>query len=192
MKEKLEMLEKTVVELTNKEESEKVQQLEKVVKAMCRKVLSLEKEIKDMKKKHETEEEPSFNMNDIKYCSSTPKDDKEKVKKVNSEEDLLTCTECSYKCKKEKSMKKHIITNHENHQCKECQEKLPTFMELLKHVAKHHCKEKVDMHESNCVEDAFEKPEESLFNKQKDNVKEGKKEKVKVFVFGESILNDFM
>ena len=89
-------------------------------------------------------------------------------------------------------MKKHIITNHENHQCKECQEKLPTFMELLKHVAKHHCKEKVDMHESNCVEDAFEKPEESLFNKQKDNVKEGKKEKVKVFVFGESILNDFM
>ena len=44
LKEKLEILEKTVVELTNKVESEKIQQLEKVVKAMCRKVLCLESE----------------------------------------------------------------------------------------------------------------------------------------------------
>ena len=77
-------------------------QLENVVKAMCRKVLSLESEIKDLKKKQESEEEPSFNINDINYCSSTPKDDKEKVKKDMSEEDLLCCTEYSYKCKKEK------------------------------------------------------------------------------------------
>ena len=130
-----------------------------------------------MKNKQESEEEPSFNINDIKYCSSTPKDDKEKVKKDISEEDLLCCTECSYKCKKEKSLKKHIITNHEDHNCKECHEKLPTSMELLKHVAKYHCKEQVDIHERNSVEDVFEKREESFFNKQKDKVNEGRKEK---------------
>ena len=116
-------------------------------------------------------------------CKNPAKDVKEKVMKDNSEEELLTCAECSYKCKKEKSMKKHIITNHEDHHCKECQEKLPTFMELLKHVAKHHCKEQVDRHEGNSVEDAFVKPKDSLFNQQKDIVDEGKKEKGPDFVF---------
>ena len=91
-----------VVELTNKVESKKIQQLENVVKAMCRKFLSFECEMKDLKNKQESEEEPSFNINDIYYCSSTPKDDKEKVKKDMSGEDLLFCTECSYTCKKEK------------------------------------------------------------------------------------------
>ena len=181
-----------MVELTNKVESEKIQQLENVVKAMCQKVLSLESEMKDLKKKQKSEEEPSFNINDINYCSSTPKDDKEKVKKDTSEEDLLCCTECSYKCKKEKSLKKHIMTNHEDHTCKECHKKIPTSMELLKHVAKHHCKEQADVHERNSAEDAVEKHEEPLLKKQKEKVNEGKKEKAPVFVFGESKLNDFL
>ena len=79
-------------------------------------------------------------------------------------------------------MKKHNITNHEDHDCKECHKKVPSSMELLKHVAKHHCKEHVNIHERNRVEDAVEKCEESLFNKQKDKVNEGKERK-KVPVF---------
>ena len=69
-----------MVELTNKVESEKFQQLEKVVKALSRKVLSLESELKELKNKSEEEKGISFNINDVKYSSSTPKDVKQKVK----------------------------------------------------------------------------------------------------------------
>ena len=63
-------------------------------------------------------------------------------------------------------------------------------MELLKHVTKHHCKEHVNIHERYRVEDAVEKCEESLFNKQKDKVNEGKKRKKSLFfVFVEFKLN---
>ena len=180
-----------MVELTNKVEGEKFQQLEKVVKALSQKVLSLESELKELKNKSEEEKGISFNINDVKYSSSTPKDVKQKAKKGNSKEKLLTCTECSYKCKKEISMKKHMLTNHEDHQCKECKDKLPTFMELLRHVAKHHCIDEGDNHKQAHDEDAFLKPEESKVNKQK-YIVEGEKEKVAGFVFGESILNELL
>ena len=65
-------------------------------------------------------------------------------------------------------------------------------MELLKQVAKHHCKEQADVHEGNSAEDAVEKHEKPLFNKQKEKVNEGKKEKSPVFVFGDSKVNDFL
>ena len=89
MKEKVEILEKTVANLTNKAASEKTEQLEKlekVVHALVRKVLSLESEVDKMKSKAGTdmagiEKDSSFNINDIKCCSSTPKNVKEKEKK---------------------------------------------------------------------------------------------------------------
>ena len=138
---------------SKKGEGKRLEHLEKVVHALTRKVLCLEDEIKDMKNKSETSkevinenpiaEESSFNHNDIKHSSSTPKanDVKEKVHKVKSKEELLYCKECNYKCKKEIYLKKHRLSTHGDHICNECKEKLPTFMELLKHVAKHHYKE---------------------------------------------------
>ena len=51
LKEKVERLEKTVIELTKKVESDQIKQLETVVKALSRKILSLEGKVKDMKNK---------------------------------------------------------------------------------------------------------------------------------------------
>ena len=44
-------MEKTVIDLTKKVESDQIKQLETVVKALSRKVLSLEGKVKDMKNK---------------------------------------------------------------------------------------------------------------------------------------------
>ena len=88
-------------------------------------------------------EDSSFNHNDIKHSSSTPKakDVKEKIQKVNSKEELYNCKGCDYKSKTEIYLKKHMLSNHGDHICNECNGKLPTNMELLKHVAKNHYKE---------------------------------------------------
>ena len=155
MKEKIEVLEKAVSELTNKLEAKKLVQLEKVVHALTRKVLSLETEVEAMKSKTQTDKNPmnenclikesSFNNSVIKHSSSTPKAKKDKIEKDTSDEEMLKCKECKYKCKKEITLKKHMVTNHENHKCKECKEELSTFMELLKHVAQHHSNERVDI-----------------------------------------------
>ena len=122
LKDQVEDLEKRVNDLTNIIESKKLQQLEKVVHALTRKVLSLEDQVKVMKNKKETDQEDinhkcftresSFNHEDI--MSSTPKDLKEKVKEKN-EEDRFKCKECKYKCKKEATLKKHMITNHSHY-----------------------------------------------------------------------------
>ena len=72
MKEKVEILEKTVIELTNKIAdlglvvSERYEQLDKVVPALVRKVLSLESEEKDLKNKTVKEKDCTFDMNDPK------------------------------------------------------------------------------------------------------------------------------
>ena len=75
-----------MVELTNKVEGEKIQQLEKDVKSLSPKMFSLENELKELKNKIEKEKEISFNINDVKYTTSTPKDVKEKAKKDNPKE----------------------------------------------------------------------------------------------------------
>ena len=145
----------------------KVKQLETVVHSLTRKVLSLEEEMTEIKKNNKdsegvkgsgqslkTEDKHIDEMKDIPdensfkpIQSSSPKDKiidsqsnfkKDKVKKIEVQEDLFSCTKCKYKAKKEATLKKHIVTQHDNHACKECQENLPSFMELLKHVAKHH------------------------------------------------------
>ena len=152
LKDKVDILEKMVKELTEKVEIHNLEQMEKILQALTRKVLSQEKEIEVMKNnikinknkvnKNCLQKERSFNISDIKHSSSTPKVLKEKGETEGGEEDLFNCKECNYKCKKEQSLKKHMITKHESHKCKECKEELFTFMELLQHVAKDHSKDK--------------------------------------------------
>ena len=83
MKEKVEVLEKTVSELTKKMEAKNLVQLKKVVLALTRKVLGLETEVEVMKDKTEINKnllnenclskESFFNNSDIQYSISTPK-----------------------------------------------------------------------------------------------------------------------
>ena len=138
---------------------------------MSRKVLELEGEIKRIKfnsvksersegkgvsdqvKKKEIElekvgskqnfmdNEISFDHNDDKNSTSTPKKKKEIVLESEAQEEFLSCNKCNYKCKKGTILRKHMITKHEEHPCKECDMKLKTFMDLFQHVAKHHLKE---------------------------------------------------
>ena len=163
-------MEEIVAQLTNKVENGKLEQLETVVKALTQKTLSLESEIKMMKKsqpsqsivnkevseavkdKEEKTEKyildedclpnnVSFNSDDIKDKGSTPKVKKEKAKKVESIEESIPFTKCNYKCKKQSSLKKHMLTKHNDHECKECQKKFPSLIKLLKHVASNHHKD---------------------------------------------------
>ena len=158
MAQKLFTLETEVKEMKQEKTTkliEKENQTEKVLKAMTRKVLELESEMKIIKKNNfdkvkenakEKEEctknfltdDVSFDNEDIKKSTSTPKEKKEEVIEHSDKVGLLSCESCKYTCKKETSLKKHMLTKHEEHQCKECQEKLPTFMDLLKHVTKLH------------------------------------------------------
>ena len=143
---------------------EKLEQMEKVLHAMTRKVLSLETDMKDMKINHHktveelkkqlseclkeqngvADENCTFNQNDIENATSTPKAKKSQIKTPDIKADMHKCKECNYTCKKEKSLKSHILTKHEVHQCKECGDNLPNFMQLLKHVANHKAKDQVD------------------------------------------------
>ena len=146
--------------------------MEKVLHAMTRKVLSLEEEVKELKKNNTSQGMKVFgNLESMKRqeidvktdisdqnifnptSSSSPKlkenipeqkVEKEKVKKSEKKEDIYSCSKCEYKAKKKATLKKHIITKHEVHACKECKETLSSFMELLKHVAKNHSKEPVE------------------------------------------------
>ena len=100
--------------LTKKVENGKIEQLESVLKAMTRKVLSLEREKVEIKtnkgpsqdinvedKENKTEKKiseencpinnTSFNSNDIKNKCSTPKKTKDKAKKVENKEILIKC-----------------------------------------------------------------------------------------------------
>ena len=148
---------------------QKLNQIEKVVQALTRKVLELEKETtklkktetnskdvkglgnsemrkeKQMNEKTNISDNTSFNPISSsspkdKSSGSQPKEKKYSDKKTDIKENMFTCKECDYKTKKEGNLKKHM-SMHEDHICKECEEKLPSFMDLLKHVAKHHDKE---------------------------------------------------
>ena len=164
MEEKIAFLEKMVADITNKEVSkdEKVEQLEIVVKALVRKVLSLESELKDMKtnKGLDTQEHIRENVIEVKEdisedifnpkSYSSPKEkqnrsqlkvNKDEISKSETKENFFKCTECKYKSKKKANLDKHIITSHEDHGCKECNENFKSFIELLKHVSKYHFKE---------------------------------------------------
>ena len=165
MKEKIALLEKMVADFTNKEvskDNEKVGQLEIVVKALVRKVLSLESDIQDMKTNKglstqdhvkenviEEKEDISDDIFDPKSYSSPkeketrfqPKENKDEVKKSETQENFLKCTKCKYRSKKQSNLDKHILKSHGDHGCKECNEKFKSSIELLKHVAKFHFRE---------------------------------------------------
>ena len=197
LKENIKVLEKAVEELskTNKDNeqlNDKVLVLEKVLHAMTRKVLNLETELKDIKKKSiigdankdpnyehvkgkksETKSEVSednlsdnFNHKDMKGTTSTPKGKNDNDDKQDIKDEKLSCKECDYVCKKEKTLKNHMLTKHDVHQCKECMEKLPNFMQLLKHIAKHHSDDesetKVIQLEEEAVEKKVHKEDEQL------------------------------
>ena len=55
---------------------------------------------------------------------------KDKAKKVDATEILITCSECNYKCKKKTTMDKHMLMRHDEYVCKECPQKLLSFIEL--------------------------------------------------------------
>ena len=182
MKQKMDILEETIhnqaekiknleadMKTQNEEQVEhvkKFKQIEKVVHALTRKVLELEKETTKLKKTKTAskdveglgnseliKEKQIYEKTDIsdntpfnpisssspkdKSSGSQPKEKKYSDKKTDIKENMFTCKECDYKTKKEGNLKKHM-SMHEDHMCKECEQKLPSFMELLKHVAKHH------------------------------------------------------
>ena len=143
MKETLDILQKKVQELTSKVaslEADKGEQLQKVVKAMSRKVLGLESQLKEMRKgslkdgevkepvllvvieeKEMGAEQNTLDINcpinkrpsennDKKVFTSTPK--KEKVKKADKREKMFSCTHCGYECKKETFLNKHMVAKH--------------------------------------------------------------------------------
>ena len=147
----------------NNNTKEKENPNEKVLKALSRKVLELEGEIKRIKfnsvknersegkgvsdqvkkkqielgkvgsKQNFMDNEISFDHNDVKNSTSTPKKKKEIVLESEAKEEFLSCNKCNYKCKKGTILRKHMITKHEEHPCKECDMKLKTFMDLLQH-----------------------------------------------------------
>ena len=178
----MDTLEKAIEELTSKLDvlkDNKIEKLEKVVQALVRKTLTLENEIKELKKtsssKHIKEKEDitdkvyltenyfaskvSFNNDEINEKCSTPKKIKcnEKEKEGHSEEEMLTCNKCKYTCKKETTLKNHILTKHKEHQCKECKEKLPTFMQLLAQITKNHFKEESEVQVEESKDDEIMK-----------------------------------
>ena len=108
----------------------KLEEVEKVLHTVTRKVLSLEEEVKDLKNKSitydiiqdlrkkvvelceekDTEKQKArvdkscdFNHDDMKESSSTPKDKIYKVEKTKVDSEMLKCKECNYECKKEKN-----------------------------------------------------------------------------------------
>ena len=201
-----------MAESPNKEETEKLEQFEKVVKALTRKVLSLENKITEMQNKKQpsgkivdqslsgSEEEKeietekvlsenclneniSFNTSDIKDNTSTPKVNKVRVKKNKIQDELLSCEICNYKCKKEKSIENHMLTKHTSHECKECKQKLPSVTKLLKHVADNHYEVQGNVQNRTSKDDTTENIEANSINKEGDC---GMKDKEKSFVFSES------
>ena len=115
--------------------------LEKVIDAMNQKVLSMEIEIEQSKKKNilpKVTEEPSRikvheyvskSQVSVEKCtyadknlldSKKGKDKKEMAKESDSKEEFFNCFKCKYKCKKELFLQKHMKNKHEQHECEKC------------------------------------------------------------------------
>ena len=73
---------------------------------------------------------------------SSPKEMRDKQRKVKVKADVINCNKCDFKKRRKKAtLYKHITTKHEYHICKEGSEKLQSFMTLIDHIEKHHQKE---------------------------------------------------
>ena len=164
LKEKVEILEKTVIDLNKKVESKELERCEKVLHALTRKVLYLENEMKELKNKKENikdvmnenhdKTESSFNHNDIKHSSSTPKIVKDKpieqvqiisknieegleeqskeVMQVKTDKDPSEKEE-KLSAEKESSKKKKKKTVKELYMCEDCDYTCLKFTTLSKH-----------------------------------------------------------
>ena len=145
MKERIEELEKIMKEKESAESKMKnaVRQLEIVVKAMTRKVLSLEEEITKIKENSEKNDEKEPFKDTHEYKSSTPVSEKKNLAGVDKKskvckKDQFKCEKCDYTCNKEGTLKKHTNTKHADQQCKVCSQKCSSPIELLHHIAKEH------------------------------------------------------
>ena len=121
-----------------------VRELEKVVKAMSRKVIHLEEDIVMIK-----DDNFKTSMNDpfkvVKdFQNSTPVSEKKEIisdgenKSEETNEDQYKCKICDYKCKKEVTLHKHINTKHISVKCNVCFKKFVSTLKMLQHMAKEH------------------------------------------------------
>ena len=122
LKEKIDILENIVAASTSK--LEKLEKLENVVKALSRKVLKLENEIQEERKNNKSRgdikkqdlsttsvkekvienenmfmNKSSFDCDDIKLATSTPKKSEDKDEKSETKKEVFCCTLCKYQCK---------------------------------------------------------------------------------------------
>ena len=79
--------------------------MEKVVKAMSRKVLNLEEEIVKMKEDRKLNKDNELKMLFIE------------TKSTKSKQDKFKCEKCEYDCKKESTQQNHTNTKHMGQEC---------------------------------------------------------------------------
>ena len=105
-----------------------IKELEKVVKAMTRKVIHLKEQIVKIKA-----DSKATTNNDVKkqfadsldFKSSTPVSAKEKqsgdieTKPIKSKKDKFKCDNCEYLCQKDSTLRKPSNTRHVDQECKE-------------------------------------------------------------------------
>ena len=142
---------------------EKLKKLEQVTHALTRKVLSLEKEMSEIKtnkksteidegkvigqinKEEKSEVKDNKTVNKVfkkkkshesadKNTNSKVTEKKEKENKCDNIKIILSCEKCEYVTNKESILKKHMSLKHEDHPCKECREKFPILSKLLNHI----------------------------------------------------------
>ena len=153
-----------------------IKELEKVVKAMSRKVVHLEEEIVKLKidskeNKDNEHKEPFKDASD--FHNSTPVSLKQKPlfvenKSIKSKKDKFKCAKCEYQCKTESTLKKHTNKKHVNQEC----------MKNNKNIAKLQESDEVEIYKKD------EKDELSLTQRVKDSKKS--------FIFSEFMLDKFL
>ena len=222
MKEKIVVLEKMVSELNKKmtnKETEQVKQLDIVVKALIRKVLSLENEMiymKDNKVSNKCSVEEEI-LAKVKYMEVSERQDlkiinkkekfevyckglKEEKSKQNDSKDSkksqkkdFKCEKCDYVCQKLTTLKKHVNTKHTEQNCKVCHTEFKTSMELINHVAKeHHQEEEEEWHVKFHSTPKADEEEKGLKLVDKENTDNEQVVKEKEDVVSESMLDDIL
>ena len=145
LKGRIDELEKVLGEKVSEEKKMAVaiMELEKVVKAMSRKIIHLEEEIISVKaSNHKACLNEPF-KDTLEFKNSTPVSEKKVLavgdtKSKKSKKDQYKCEKCDYKCKREETLLKHMNLKHEHQECKICSKSFSSTVELLQHIAKEH------------------------------------------------------
>ena len=159
-----------------KKKQKAIIELEKVLKAMSRKVIPLEEQVVTMKEgsKENKKNDPKEPFEDASdFQNSTLLIAKQKLsvvetKSVKSKNDNFKCEKCDYKCKKESTLIKHKDKEHADQEGKEDNKRSTKLQES----------DKMRLHKTD------EKEELSLTQKVKDINKS--------LVFSESMLDEFL